>query len=334
MNSIIFHNCSAELQSSVHKFIDDWNRELPTINVKTSGSTGHPKIQVLQKSHMLYSAKATGRFFKLSKGDKALLCLPISAIAGKMMVVRSLVLGLELHVAEPTLNPLAEISEKFDFAAFTPLQIDKIIEKNPEKLQLIKQLIIGGAGINRRLWNQITEIHSGCYQSFGMTETISHIALRPVVNPEIPYELLDHVKMEESDRLVLTSPDLGLYSLETNDMIEWKDARHFNWLGRLDYVINSGGLKIHPEEIENKLADCITLPYFSIGVPDDQLGEKHVVCIEGYAAVNKSVLAKVLIKNELPKEIYFFKKFDYTHSGKVDKQMTIARRSDAKKQVL
>ena len=335
MFEIRFHNTSTETTSKVTAFVEEWENDSKSFNTSTSGSTGIPKAIQIRKEFAENSAKMTHDFLGLKPESHALLCLPISSIAGKMMVIRSIVNNYILHVVEPSSQPLSELDNiNFDFAAFVPMQVEQTLKSNPAKFQSVRTVIIGGATINHNLWDQIASSHKQAFQTFGMTETISHIAMRKISSERLPYQILDGVRIEESDELILDVPMLGVQSLATNDLIQWIDEKHFEWLGRKDSVINSGGFKIHPERIEEKLGGLVHQNYFSIGLKDEKLGERHALAIEGEQEIHKKDLITLLDRKEVPKELYFFEKFDYTHSNKIDRIKTIARIKDAHKKVL
>ena len=208
---IEFQTNKAEVIRDVNQFIDEWNSDTSTITVHTSGSTGTPKKITLQKKHLRTSAQMTGEHLKLKPKSTALLCLPISTIAGKMMVVRSLVLELNLIVVEPSKSPLNDCSQKIDFAAMVPMQVLNSIENNKEKFKKIETIIIGGAPISPSLIKQISGCHSNAYQTFGMTETISHIAMRRIKEVNTSYIALPNVTFTENNNcLVITAPSIGV----------------------------------------------------------------------------------------------------------------------------
>jgi len=317
--------------NDVRSFIDEWNSGLDFVESKTSGSTGKPKTLRLLKKHMIASAQMTGDFLNLKENDSALLCMSIDTIAGKMMIVRAIVLDLNLIVTDITSTPLKNTTRKIDFAAMVPMQV----EGSLNELSLINKLIIGGGVISNHLWNAISVSECLAYQTFGMTETISHIAMRRVSNELTNYRVLPGVEIAvEEGCLSINAPDLGVENLQTNDQVEIYEDGSFKWLGRKDFVINSGGVKIHPEVIEDKLESLIQQPFFVIGLPDDTFGEKLILCIEGDSSILKSELETCLNKFYIPKYVYFFDEFSRTASGKINRLKTIERIADAKKQVL
>lgn len=317
--------------NDVRSFIDEWNSGLDFVESKTSGSTGKPKTLRLLKKHMIASAQMTGDFLNLKENDSALLCMSIATIAGKMMIVRAIVLDLNLIVTDINSTPLKNTTRKIDFAAMVPMQV----EGSLNELSLINKLIVGGGVISNHLWNAISESECLAYQTFGMTETISHIAMRRVSNELTNYRILPGVEIAvEEGCLSINAPDLGVENLHTNDQVEIYEDGSFKWLGRKDFVINSGGIKIHPEVIEDKLEGLIQQPFFAIGLPDDTFGEKLILCIEGDASILKSELETCLNKFYIPKYVYCFDEFSRTASGKINRLKTIERIADAKKQVL
>lgn len=321
--AIRFETQQAETKRKVLEFIEEWNAPSQEIVVKTSGSTGRPKEIRLLKKHMIASAKATGDFLKLRKGHSALLCLSMDTIGGRMMVVRALVLDLELIVTDVTSTPLIGINEEIEFAAMVPMQIKKSLIENPEQVIKIKKLIIGGGPVSEELIEHIQGISTKVYHTFGMTETISHIAMRSLNQPlSSKFKCLPGITVDENKgSLVITAPKIGVHQLKTNDAVEIISSTAFRWLGRTDFVINSGGIKLHPEEIESKLAQLIPTPFFVYGDPCEILGEKLILIIENLenSSVSKRDLQSILSKHAVPKEIRFVAQFNYTQSGKINR---------------
>jgi O-succinylbenzoic acid--CoA ligase len=317
---------SAPVIEKVKAFVNEWYAEGTTIEVKTSGSTGIPKTIVHSKKHMIASARATGDYLNLSKGMKALLCLSPDTIGGKMMIVRSLILELELFVVDISSSPLDGIEETFNFAAMVPLQAQNSMLKNSESLNCIDQLIIGGAPVSNGLVSTLQHADCRCYHTFGMTETISHIAMRSLNQPQKEaFELLPNIAItvNDNEQMVITAPELGVEKLTTNDIIERTSPHQFIWKGRSDFVINSGGIKLHPETIESSLSELITPPFFVSGLQDSLLGEKLVLHIEGTGSYQKSDFTLLLGKFQSPKEVYYHANFHYTSSGKIDRSATL-----------
>jgi O-succinylbenzoic acid--CoA ligase len=320
--------------TEIEQFIDEWNNDSRAIELMTSGSTGTPKHHLAQKVHLAASAQMTIDFFHLSPGMNLLQCLSISSIAGKMQIIRAIIGKMDIFVSDLSSNPLVDLNDHIDFAAMVPLQVENVLRSNPDKLNLLSTVIIGGAPLNMATWNKIASTGIRAFQTFGMTETYSHIAVRQITQLITPYQLLPGVTIRAEPNLVISAPHLGIKELHTNDIAELIDPQHFNWKGRSDYVINSGGIKIHPELIEFQLGEIITNPFFSAGIPDDQLGTMHILCIEGKAKLNKEDLSSTLKKFEVPKILYFFQKFDYTHSGKIDRINTLKRLNEAIREIL
>ncbi len=325
--NIIYLGQADTIKGSVEDFLSKWNDLTDSIYTDTSGSTGKPKTIELSKEKMKLSARMTGDFLGLKKGDKALLCLSPKTIGGKMMLVRAIELGLDLYVCEPNSNPLELVDVSLDFIAMVPLQLESSMVHHLDKLNSIKSVIIGGGEISKVQADKLRKNELTVYQTFGMTETISHIAMRKVgLETDQAYTALGENFFEEVDgRLVIHSPLLD-ESLITNDSVELLDEKHFIWKGRKDFVINSGGIKIHPEEMEKKLESHIDHPFFIGSLQDDRLGERVILCIEGWAdePIEKSEFLKCLSTYEVPKEIYYISQFVRTDSGKINRPETIA----------
>ncbi|XOV68149.1 MAG: AMP-binding protein [Fluviicola sp.] len=321
-----FHTDDQNIRDSVEAFVEQWNNSDDFFQVKTSGSTGKPKTIHILKSHARASANMTGSFLGLYKNLNALLCLSPETIAGKMMIVRALEWKLHLHVVAPSSDPFENIKKRMHFVAMVPYQVLRTIENSSEKFHEHMQLIIGGGPIAPTLEKQIQALPCTAYHTFGMTETISHIALRNISLQSKRFRLLTGVTAKiVHGKMHITAPHLGVKDLVTNDSVEFYGDREFEWRGRLDFVINSGGIKIHPEEVEDKLSQLFDVPFFVVGIPDDQLGEKLVLCLESAPfPISKKELETLLPKYHVPRSVFFFPEFVYTKSGKINRFATLA----------
>lgn len=322
---ILLDGVSADHLQGIKAFINEWNSESYEIDVKTSGSTGPPKNVKLLKSAVRKSALATGLFFDLQEGEVALLNLSTDYIAGKLMIVRALEHNMKLMVAPVNSNPLlADYTERIDFAAMVPSQVKQVLG-NPitsKKLNSIKNLIIGGAPLNPQIENELTTLECKSFVTFGMTETITHFALRKVGTPI--YKCLSGFKCSVDDRscLVLAENEILEEPLITNDIIDLIDAQTFKWRGRYDFVINSGGVKIHPEKVEKMIGHLFPENNFYVtSKQDDEYGEIAILLIEGQLKEDSEELLKTarsfLPKFHCPKEAYFKGAFSYTENGKI-----------------
>ncbi|WP_140487340.1 AMP-binding protein [Flavobacterium sp. GSA192] len=305
-----------EYEKSIGDFLLDWFDDNPYIDLQTSGTTGTPKIIRKNKQALVNSALATGDFFKLKPGDTALCCLPVQFIAGKMMLVRSFILGLEIDFVAPNTNPLENVNKKYDFVAMVPLQVQNSLNE----LHKVKKLIIGGAKMANSLENKLLNVSTKVYETYGMTETITHIAAKKI--GERAFSILPNVSISqnENDCLVIDAPQLSDERLITNDLVELINDHQFVLLGRIDNVVNSGGVKLIPEKIEEKLADAIAARFFVGGIPDADLGEKLVLVIEGEKQVLDDSIFTVLDKYEKPKAVFFVPEFEITESGKIKRK--------------
>ncbi len=317
-----------EFEQEIGEFLVNWLDSTPVISVHTSGSTGLPKEISLLKAHMVNSAHATGSYFNLKSGQKALLCLPARYIAGKMMLVRAMALGLELDTVAPTATPLNFTNKYYDFCAMVPLQVQNSLKL----LGQIKTLIIGGAAVSNSLRKQIAACDVNAYETYGMTETITHVAIKELtkdVNNKKFVALPDiHFSTDERGCLVIDAPKISKEKVFTNDMVEIINENQFNWLGRFDTIINSGGVKLIPEQIEGKLKKNISSPFFLAGIPDEKLGEKLILILEGEKSIVEPILQKIeesetLTPFEKPKKAFFIASFLRTETGKVQRNATL-----------
>lgn len=314
--------------NEVNQFVGEWLSLTETMELKTSGSTGKSKTISVRKKWMEKSALLTGKTFNLKQGDTALLCLPMRYVAGKMMVVRSMVLGLDLLVSDSFADPLKGVDLPIDFAAMVPLQLQKSLEM--ERLRSVKMVIVGGGQVSYKLAEEVQDISTEVVETYGMTETLTHVAIRWVNGPHRTkqYLALDGIGFEtdERDCLVIKAPTLNPDPVVTNDIVRLIDGKSFHWLGRVDNVINSGGVKIFPEVVEAKLASAIThRRFFITGLTDEKLGQKVVLVIEGKPfRIPDNVWSK-FEQYENPREILFNLNFSLTETGKINRKESIRK---------
>lgn len=301
---------------SLASFLSEWLNDNDQINLKTSGTTGKPKEIKVDKRAMILSAQNTGRYFNIMPGDNALLCLPIKYIAGKMMIVRAIVLGLDLHVIKPSSFPINKLSQNFDFAAMTPFQLEKTINY----IHKIKCLIIGGSPVNENLIEKIVNKTTGVFETYGMTETVSHIAVKNLSAGEKSFESLPGITFKENvGCLEISAPFISKTPIQTNDNVQLISNTKFNWVGRSGFIINSGGIKFNPENIEKTLSNYYTQPFIISSIPDSILGEKIVVVFEKKIPAEPKKFFSQLNKHQRPKEVFFLTKFERTN-GKINRQ--------------
>ncbi len=331
-----------EFEEKVVEFLKEWFSDSETVKVQTSGSTGTPKIFEVEKEKMLVSAKMTCDFLDLKQGDSALLCLPLEYISGKMMVVRSIERKLKLHITNPSIKPLENLVEEIDFCAMTPLQV----ENSLDKIHLIKNLIIGGSSVSETLKKKIQDSRfkiqdSRIFETYGMSETLSHIALKEIYpTKEDEFKIFDgiYISLDERDCLKIHAPKLNSEILQTNDLVEIRNEKRFRFLGRIDNVINSGGAKIFPEELEALVKKYISNEVVFLGLADEVLGQKLILVVEKKESrienqensefqLNEKYLdLKEKISNlkfqksfHKPKEIIFVDEIPRTPNGKVNR---------------
>ncbi len=313
---------------AIGNFLMDWVDSSNVIKVFTSGSTGVPKIIELKKQHMVNSALATGKFFNLEPTNTALLCLPADYIAGKMMLIRAMVLGLQLDHVLPDSKPLTHIKKEFDFSAMIPLQL----ENSLAKINSIKTLIIGGAPLSNTLIAKVQHKKTIIFETYGMTETITHIAAKKVnhnLSKTNYFKTLPEISIKVDGRncLVIDAPAIAVEKIITNDVVQLISENQFQWLGRFDAIINSGGIKLNPEIIESKLSTILDTPFFVAGIPDTSLGEKLVLIMEGIVDISvvstKMKQLKSLDKFEIPKHVFCVEKFIRTKNDKIQRSKTL-----------
>jgi len=310
-----------DFEKPVGNFLLDWFDSKSFIEMETSGTTGAPKTILMSKQAMVDSALATGNFFDLQPGNRAMQCLPVKYVAGKMMFVRAMILGLDLEFVAPSSHPLDHNEIDFDFVAMVPLQAQNSISE----LKKVKKMIIGGAALNKSLEKQLLKLPTEVYVTYGMTETITHIAARKL--GEKAFTVLPDVTISYDDRncLVIHAPRISDEVIITNDIVELVNENQFIFLGRIDNVINSGGVKLIPEQIEEKLGGKFHHRFFITSKPDNELGEKVVLVIEGEKHELDDSIYESLDKYEKPKEVVFISKFKETTNGKILRKETLKK---------
>ena len=337
-NSIL--SLTTDYESDSVRFCHDWLNGKESFTLFTSGSTGIPKSITLSRKQMEASALCTTAALDLKTSDTALVCLNTKYIAGIMMLVRAMVVNMDIILLAPGSAPLREIPENVrpDFIALVPLQLETILEENNAKelavLNSMKAIIIGGAAISSRLEAKLQQLSSAVFSTYGMTETVSHVALRRLNGKEKQdyYQALPGISLDTDDRgcLKIKADVTDQQWLQTNDLVELFDKTKFRWLGRTDTIINSGGVKIQPEKIEKLIEDVLSNNkiehYFITGLPHPTLGEAVTLFIEQLETPDISMPEKIrplLDKYEQPKAIIPMIYFPRTLTGKIDRKKII-----------
>ena len=321
----------AEAHSSaywdLYLFLNEWFNDSPVITVHTSGSTGIPKELMVRKDQMMQSARLTCEFLNLKKGESALLCMNLRYIGAMMVVVRSLVAGLNLIVRPASGHPLADIKEPLRFAAMVPLQVYNTLQV-PEEKERLKQtdiLIIGGGAVDEALETEIKYLPTAVYSTYGMTETLSHIALRRLngASASEHYYPFPSVKLSLSveNTLIIDAPLVCDETLQTNDIARIYPDGSFMILGRKDNVINSGGIKIQAEEMEKLLRPFIPVSFVITSVPDQRLGQAVTLLLADQPDTEEigNKLHEILEPYYRPKHILTIESIPQTENGKINR---------------
>ena len=329
MHKIALYYDDTSRKEEVTSFIKSWGNDEKVIAIYTSGSTGKPKNIELAKEKMQISARKTLEYFKIEKGSSALLCLSLETIAGKMMLVRSLIGELKLHVVTVSTNPILALKNPIDFVALVPMQLEAAIDTAFEKLKSIKTILVGGAPVSEELIQKLKDKKITVFQSYGMTETISHVAIRKIgFETEEYYEALPGITFSSDEqRLIIDYPEVLSEKLRTNDCVNLIDSKHYQYLNRYDFIINTGGIKVNPEEIELKLKPLLKQPFFIWFVKDVHLGQKIVLVVQETInlKLKKKDFTHYLNKYEIPKNYCQIKDFVLSKSQKIDRIKTMQK---------
>lgn len=333
---------------SLDEFLEEWNNPSPYVRVQTSGSTGAPKPMLVEKARMLASARRTNDFLGLKPGDTALLCMSLDYIAGKMMVVRALERGLRLVCVEPSGHPLRHNGDwhqcaisngtvracpqcvalndqtSLSFAAMVPLQVYNSLQvpEEKERLKQIRHLIIGGGAIDDALASELKTFPNAVWSTYGMTETLSHIALRRLSGPEASdwYTPFPSVSLSLSDEgtLIINAPEVCSEPLVTNDIAELSSlhSQSFRILGRRDNIICSGGLKIQAEQLERQLRPYLSSPFLITKRSDEKFGEIVVLLTEGSTDDARQLCERILPRFHQPRVYLHVARIPLTETGK------------------
>ena len=308
---------------TVDDFLAEWSNADDFITAHTSGSTGTPKVIHLLKSDMLASARATNARFGIGARSRLLLCLSPDYIAGKMMIVRALDARARLTAIEPHRDLLADYhGDSFDFAAVIPAQAQTLADR-PDRLARLATIIVGGGPVSPELESKLADLNANAYSTYGMTETCSHIAVRRI-GIDRHYTTLAPTTVSADSRgcLVARMPHLSVGEVTTNDIVDILSATEFRWRGRIDNAINSGGVKIIPEELEREIADLLDVRYYIGRRPSPTWGEVPVLVVETTDMSDRrrdALLAALRTRLGIraPRQIVTRARFEETPTGKV-----------------
>lgn len=298
-----------------YNFLKSWFDHKDYILTKTSGSTGKPKEIKLKKLDLIESSKLTARYFDLKVGDKVINCLPVKYIAGKMMLVRSLVLGLDLYIFPVTSSPISDLKNNYELIAFTPIQLENSIPF----IEKIKKVLVGGSPVQETLKEKILNSKSTVYETYGMTETITHIAAKNLSMGEKEFTSLPGIEIGKRDNCLFIKPNhLSVKMVQTNDVVELTNKNKFLLIGRKDFIINSGGVKLNPEAIEKKLEKYISADFVISSIDNTKFGEVVTLVFKKNIPENYNKAFTHLSKYEIPKEVLVIDNFP-ENNGKINR---------------
>jgi len=306
------------------------NSDISSVEFQSSGSTGKAKKWKFTKEQLRLSAQRTLKHFQLEPGHNLLLALPIRYVAGSMMVARALVGNCNLLTINPEMKPdLSSIQQPINFAAFTPSQVQFLIKDQSNDFEKIDKVIIGGGAISQKLRSDLTQFSNAIFETYGMTETLTHVAVRPIQPPSDVFTALPGVQFSISDEetLIINVDDLNIHDLQTTDLIKLFDSSTFHWLGRKDFIINSGGVKVNPEQMEVQIQSIVPSPFLISCVNHKLLGQELVLVLEKNENLNEDELIdqlkKTLYPGIYPKHIRQFDQIPTLPTGKVNRKKVL-----------
>ncbi|KEO72459.1 AMP-binding protein [Anditalea andensis] len=326
-------------------FCREWLLGTDYFWLQTSGSTGIPKKIKVHREQMTISANATRNFFKIQEEADLLCCLNTQMIGGKMMLVRAMEWKSNLYLVEPTSDPLAAfgMSQPFDFAAMVPFQVETSLDNSHSSQMLthIKNLIIGGAPIKNDLMARVAKLPINVYQTFGMTETVSHVALAKIsTDGELIYHALPgvHLSIGANSNLIISAPMAIEKTIHTNDIVSLINDHSFKWKGRSDFTINSGGIKIQPEEVEKTISKELGeylqgKRFFIFGEKNENFGQIICLLVEDASVSDRQSefliqkMKEKMSRYQVPKKVFFLNSFEITASGKINRPATLEKLS-------
>lgn len=300
------------------EFIKHWFQGDNRFRFYTSGSTGQPKETYLTRDIMEYSARTTLNFLGVEKGGWFLLCIDPGFVGGAMVIVRAILNGSDLEIIPSSSKPNYD-QESYRMTSVVPLQIPSLLTE-PKKILDFEHVLIGGTSLSSRLEDELSSVHASCHQTFGMTETASHIALRKIGTPD--YTKVGDIEIQVTEGQLEVKGSVTNHEwLHTNDVVVLTSSESFQWLGRIDHVINSGGIKINPESLEKQIEHLFDQPIMFTYLDDESLGQKLILLVEGEPMNIKSDFS-LLKKYHQPKDIFWLDSFVRTENQKIQRNQT------------
>lgn len=319
------------LEKEAQQFLQQWDAQT-TFEIQSSGTTGKPQIFKFSHAQMLHSAKASIAALGLNTQTKALLCLPTKSVGAKMLMARSLVGSFELILQQPSSRPLQHLEEPIDFIAMVPTQLQQSLLHDLQQLKRISKILIGGGELSPSLKAACRAAKLHVIQSYGMTETLSHVALQQISPTEADhYSALPGIQFStKNDCLVIHYPQMQLQAFYTKDLVTLHSPNSFTWLGRADNAINSGGFKIIPELLEQKLAGHFQNPFFTAGITDEKWGQVVGIIFEGNVVKDYLHFDGIGLSGaEIPKKYVCIPVFKRTSTHKIQRKEILQSLSNA-----
>lgn len=328
LGSDAFWKAKEEWVLPIQELVRDFESDDFEMILTSSGTTGVPKEFRFSKKQVIASAYRTLKTFGLRKGMKAMLPISSHYVGGKMMIIRSILGEIDLLLLEPSRSPLKNVEGFFDFAPMVPLQV---LNSSEEDLTRLKKVIIGGASVSSLLQEKIRKIESvDFFEVFGMSETLSNFSFRDLRNEKSFFSLQDGVEIRVDERSCLMVSVEGVTDgfLSTNDVVDLKNGG-FEWKGRFDFVVNSGGVKLFPEQLEAALNDFLNQgdKVVFYGVQSSDYGQELVGFyygdLESSISEMESRLVSLFGKYAKPRFWRRILDLKFTSSGKFDRVSTI-----------
>jgi O-succinylbenzoic acid--CoA ligase len=258
-------------------WVKRWNSRDSNFTFLTSGTSGSAKEILFSREQIEKSAWRTAQFFKWSDGMEVLHSLPMQYVAGRMNVLRALITKQSVWKMTPkvemTSNDFYRL-ENIEWWTLTPPMLSSFLSIEQPVLTKAK-LLVGGAPVVQSLIDKAQGVGNEIWESYGAAETLTHIALRKLNGNDKSkgFKPLHGVSIKMTEQGMAIDDGFLGNAVVTSDLGTWINDKEFIVEGRIDDIINSGGVKINPLEVEKIIHQHMKEAGFVKGSKDDRWGQ-------------------------------------------------------------